>query len=85
MTCPIERTLRRRKRNRGHRHTEMPPSAGIFDQNDLLAQCTNISSLEVGFDGNEFCSRWFAFGCCCHVRKLSARREDKGKDDKNGT
>lgn len=84
MTCSVERTLRLRKRNQGHRRTERRPSASIFILTPFLTPCTYISSLQVGFDGNVFCSRWFAF-YCCHFRKLSARREHKGKKDENGS
>ena len=39
---------------------------------------TNAASLEVGFDGN-----MNGFHDCCHCRKMSARREHKGKSDEN--
>ena len=49
----------------------------------LLTENTNVSSIKVGVNSN--CFKCCCSLCCCHVRKLSAGREDKGKSDENAT
>ena len=49
----------------------------------LLTENTNVSSIKVGVNSN--CIKCCCSLCCCHVQKLSAGREHKGKSDENAT